>query len=260
MLRQLDLCSGIGVGFPLAGLQLGGFKLIGFCEQDDYCRDILNLRYPDTEIYPDIRSLPVVEGIDCITASPPCPPFSIQGKRLGADDPRDCFPAVIRAIASIQPRFFAIENVHGLLSCPYKPGYTIRYFSWLTTELSLCGFDVEWLCVASGHFGSSFVRRRLLMVGVARSLKLDWERTTTWTEQVRGTITELGSDRPSRGCESDFSRGCFSDSTGMVRPIGTPSGNSTVRRQREALGNCLDPRVAKVALARILYLNSLLEK
>ncbi|NER30728.1 MAG: hypothetical protein F6J89_24710 [Symploca sp. SIO1C4] len=91
MLTQLDLCSGVGAGFPLAGLQLGGFELIGLCERDDYCRDILSKRFNSCYIHTDVRdtkdlnSIRTVFGeIDLISASPPCQPFSEKGKRKGA--------------------------------------------------------------------------------------------------------------------------------------------------------------------------------
>ena len=55
-LTQLDLCSGVGAGFCLAGLQ-HGFNLIGTAEIDEYCSGILELRYPGTHNYGDVQSL-----------------------------------------------------------------------------------------------------------------------------------------------------------------------------------------------------------
>ena len=123
MLRQIDLCSGIGAGFPLAGKFTGGFDLYRLCEIDDFAKDILSKRFPGVPIFSDIRTTEWDCNADVVTASPPCQPFSIAGKRLGAADERDCLPFVFRAIATIRPRFVAIENVPGLLHCPYMPGY-----------------------------------------------------------------------------------------------------------------------------------------
>jgi site-specific DNA-cytosine methylase len=173
MLIQLDLCSGIGAGFPNAATQLGGFNFIGVCETDEWCSSILKLRFPAAHNYGDVQTLDTSglamerlsrDGI--ITASPPCPPFSIEGKRQGADDSRDCFPAVTHTIASLQPRFFAIENVTGLLNCPYKPGASHSYFRYILGYLSKFGFDCEWTYVSSGHFSAPFRRERVLLVGV----------------------------------------------------------------------------------------------
>jgi DNA (cytosine-5)-methyltransferase 1 len=257
MLTLKDYCSGVGVGFPLAATQLRKFTLTGLCEIDEYCRDILSLRFPGVPIERDIKALDSKrEKVEVITASPPCQPFSVQGKRLGADDDRDCFPALLAKIATVKPRFFCIENVRGLLSCPYKPGFKVRYFAGILDQLSRCGYDVEWQVARSGFYQCPFLRERLLLVGFSRSIEFR-QQPCTWTEQIRSeleanwTSTKRGVHQPS------FSRECFYDSRGMVRPLGVPNGNSTTRRRREALGNCLDPRVAAVALRRVLYLDSI---
>ena len=76
MLRQLDLCSGVGAGFPLAGIKLEEFELVGLCEIDSWCQGILSTRFPEVPIYSDVRRLPRLTNIDIITASPPCQPLS----------------------------------------------------------------------------------------------------------------------------------------------------------------------------------------
>ncbi|MBC1237602.1 DNA cytosine methyltransferase [Nostoc sp. 2RC] len=160
-MQQLDLCSGVGAGFPLAATIKRGFQLVGVSEVDAYCCDRLSKRYPNVTNYGDVRTLPGREirkqwgEIDLITASPPCQPFSLQGKRQGAADERDCFPAVKRAIESIRPRFFCIENVPGFLNCPVQPGRTTLYIQHFLRQISRLGYDAEWLCVSSGSFGGT---------------------------------------------------------------------------------------------------------
>ena len=264
MLRQLDLCSGVGAGFPFAGIRTGGFALVGLCERDEWCQSILKLRYPDLPIIADVKRYDWSDknkynrcrDIDIITASPPCQPFSVQGKRLGADDERDCIPAVIKAIASIQPKFFAIENVKGLLSCPYRPGFRVRYFAGILTKFSECGYDAEWIVVSSGHFTSPFLRERLLLVGISRRVEF-LSQPCSWSEQIR---EQLESQRrfTKRGVlESELSRKSLPTAVRLHEPVGVAIGISINRRRREALGNALDPRVAAVALQRILYLQSI---
>lgn len=59
--------------------------------------------------------------VDLITGGPPCQPFSTAGKRLSVGDPRgSLFKEFIRIVKEIQPRFFVMENVRGLLSAPIK--------------------------------------------------------------------------------------------------------------------------------------------
>ena len=49
-----------------------------------------------------------------LAAGPPCTPFSNAGKRRGRNDPRDLFPAVIRAARELKPQAVLVENVFGL--------------------------------------------------------------------------------------------------------------------------------------------------
>ncbi|MBD1903459.1 DNA cytosine methyltransferase [Coleofasciculus sp. FACHB-64] len=261
---QLDFCSGVGAGFALAGLQLG-FDLVGLCENNLYCRDILSKRYPRRTILGDIKHLDwtnikysCITDADIITASPPCQPFSVQGKRKGADDERDCFPAVIRAIAAVQPRFFCIENVPGLLSCPFKPGWASgSYFEILAGAIEQIGYRWEKLLISSGHFGSPFLRERVLLVGISRGLKFDWGRATTWTDQVREFFERERASQQGRGIRPGYPKRLVQHPEELARPLGVPSGSGTIRSQRAAAGNLLDPRVAAVALRRVLYLSSL---
>jgi DNA (cytosine-5)-methyltransferase 1 len=51
--------------------------------------------------------------VDLLWASPNCQPYSRAGKKQGALDPRDGWPATVAAISQIQPRWIVIENVQG---------------------------------------------------------------------------------------------------------------------------------------------------
>jgi DNA (cytosine-5)-methyltransferase 1 len=50
-------------------------------------------------------------AVDIVTAGYPCQPFSVAGKRRGADDPRHLWPHVARIIGEVEPPFVFLENV-----------------------------------------------------------------------------------------------------------------------------------------------------
>lgn len=52
---------------------------------------------------------------DVVIGGPPCQPFSLGGKHLGAADHRNMFPQAVRAVREIAPKAFMFENVRGLL-------------------------------------------------------------------------------------------------------------------------------------------------
>src|SRR5919202_5969157 len=59
--------------------------------------------------------------VDLVAGGPPCQPFSTAGKRMSVGDPRgSLFKDFIRIVDALQPRFFIMENVRGLISAPIR--------------------------------------------------------------------------------------------------------------------------------------------
>lgn len=114
MMRHLDLFSGIG-GFALAARMAGGFETVAFCEIDKYCQRVLRKNFPNVPIHDNVKTLNGNEygPIDIITGGYPCQPFSLAGKRSGANDDRHLWPEVFRITRSIKPRWLLLENVVG---------------------------------------------------------------------------------------------------------------------------------------------------
>jgi DNA (cytosine-5)-methyltransferase 1 len=175
--------------------------------------------------------------IDVITASPPCQPFSIEGDRRGAADERDCFPAILQIVRNYQPFFAVFENVPGLLSCAYVPGDRQLYFNYVLQELSSSGYDAEWLSISSGHFTSPFLRERILLVAISRSLELSWKGTTSWHQQARKLAEETRVIEQQRGTQSGYPLRVVQNPSELARPLGVKSGDGTIRQQRKAIGN-----------------------
>lgn len=126
-MRELALFSGAGGGL-LASHAFLQTRPVGYVEYDDYCQQVTARRIkdgilPNAPIYGDIRTF-IAEGyarrhrgmVDLLTGGFPCQPFSSAGKRAGADDPRNMWPATLEAIRIIRPPFCLLENVRGLLS------------------------------------------------------------------------------------------------------------------------------------------------
>lgn len=57
-MKHLDLFSGIG-GFALAASWVWGpeHKIVGFCEIDKFCQQVLNKHWPDVPIYDDVKEI-----------------------------------------------------------------------------------------------------------------------------------------------------------------------------------------------------------
>ncbi|AUM72971.1 DNA cytosine methyltransferase [Paracoccus jeotgali] len=115
----LSLCSGVG------GLELGlhlacpRYRTVGYVERDAFAAAVLVARMEDAAmdhapVWDDVAGFdgrPWRGAVDIVTAGYPCQPFSVAGRRRGADDPRHLWPHVARIIGECEPPFVFLENV-----------------------------------------------------------------------------------------------------------------------------------------------------
>lgn len=117
-----SLFSGIG-GAELAASWLGWTNVF-HCEIQEFQRKVLEYWFPNSVSYEDITKTDFSEWrghIDVLTGGFPCQPFSVAGKRKGAEDNRYLWREMLRAIRQIQPTWIVGENVNGILSM-VQPG------------------------------------------------------------------------------------------------------------------------------------------
>lgn len=117
-----SLFSGIG-GAELAASWLGWTNVF-HCEIQEFQRKVLEYWFPNSISYEDITKTDFSEWrghIDVLTGGFPCQPFSVAGKRNGAEDNRYLWGEMLRAIRQIQPTWVVGENVNGILSM-VQPG------------------------------------------------------------------------------------------------------------------------------------------
>ena len=178
-MRELSLFSGAGGG--LLGTHLLGWRPIGYVEFNDYCQRVLRARIddgclPNAPIFGDIRAFNS-DGyarryrgvVDVITAGFPCTPFSAAGKRQGADDERNMWPATIECIRLVRPRYCLLENVPGLLSS--------GYFGTILADLAESGYDARWRILSAAEVGAPHRRNRLWIVAHTSGTR-EWEKHT----------------------------------------------------------------------------------
>jgi DNA (cytosine-5)-methyltransferase 1 len=139
---HLDLFSGIG-GFAIAA-QNCGYETVAFCEKEKYAQQILKERFGAVladadnrrqaqrqiqatgdkqcrqrpKLHDDIFTLDGADyaGVDLLTGGFPCQPFSVAGKRRGAEDDRAIWPQMLRVIREAKPTWIIGENVAGIVT------------------------------------------------------------------------------------------------------------------------------------------------
>ena len=220
MLRHLDLFSGIG-GFSFGLENTDFFKTVAFCEQDTFCKKVLNKHWQDVPIYNDVKELSydrlrsdglVSERnpIHILTGGYPCQPMSTAGKRKGKEDTRYLFPEYLRLIKELSPIYAIGENVSGHIGLGLNEvfedlehlNYRIRCFS---VEASCLGAwhrrqRVWW--IAENISDSNHNRNRTSTSGTRSSGKkksIKWNRRIAQSKSS-GHSKDVSDSNRQRGC------------------------------------------------------------
>jgi DNA (cytosine-5)-methyltransferase 1 len=185
------------------GIEASGFNVVSVVEKDHDAAKTILLNRPDLKESAVPREIEKVssqrlleEGgrflkldralqvgeVDLVTGGPPCQPFSTAGKRGSVTDPRgSLFMEFIRVVKEVQPRFFLMENVKGLLSAPIRhrpinergknhlpladdemPGSALRV---VLSEMSQIGYKVAWNLLQAADYGVPQNRERVVFIG-----------------------------------------------------------------------------------------------
>jgi DNA (cytosine-5)-methyltransferase 1 len=186
-LRVVEICAGAG-GQSL-GLEQAGFNHLAAVEIDEMACATLTLNRPDWPVIrgdiTDCRKFDPssYEGADLLAGGVPCPPFSVAGKQLGADDERDLYAFAIDLFARIQPSALLLENVRGLAS-PRFAGYRARVLE-IVRKLGYWG---EWRLLQASDFGVPQLRPRLVFI----ALKNDFAPYFSWPQEDSTNTPNVG--------------------------------------------------------------------
>jgi DNA (cytosine-5)-methyltransferase 1 len=185
----LELCAG-GGGQAL-GFELAGFDHAAVVEYEAKFCQTLRLNRPSWDVHhQDIREFKGApfKGVDIITAGVPCPPFSVAGKQLGADDERDMFPAALDIMASAKPRVIMFENVPGLAAAKFS-----SYRNDLFAKIRHLGYEPEGRLIQASDFGVPQLRPRYIILGMKIDdwNRFNWPIPTMDAKTVGETLVDL---------------------------------------------------------------------
>ena len=181
------------------GLEAEGFKTLALVEVDRVAQRTLeanrhSCNYPKFRLFGDINRVSVKELLEAaalepgqatlVSAGPPCQSFSTAGRRGSITDPRGgLFHHFVRMVEGIQPRFFVMENVRGILSAalrhrplhlrgPDSPPLSEKeeLGSLLRTVIlpalrKTLGYEVVYGLVNAADYGVPQMRRRVFFLG-----------------------------------------------------------------------------------------------
>ncbi len=199
--RAISISLFTGAGGLDIGMEQAGFQTVSIVEKEpdaaktvalnrpyfnNAARDIQNITYQNLlEEGGRVLDLgrPLRPGeVDLVTGGPPCQPFSTAGKRGSVIDPRgSLFMDFIRIVAEVQPRFFVMENVKGLLSAPIRhrphlergegcPALELdemhgAALGVVLTEMKHLGYRVVYNLLEAADYGVPQNRSRVIFIG-----------------------------------------------------------------------------------------------
>ncbi len=174
------------------GIEKAGFDIRLACEVDKYCRQTISTNRPNIALLGDINKYSADDvlqaakiskytDIDLIVGGPPCQAFSTAGKRQAFQDDRgNVFLKYIDLVLELKPKYFVIENVRGLLSCPlYHRPHTERgdgypglqddelkggALNYILSKLKKSGYAYSFELYNAANFGTPQCRERVIIV------------------------------------------------------------------------------------------------
>lgn len=181
MYHSIEICA--GAGGQALGLEMAGFSHTVLVEYEkDYCECLKRNRPKWNVLCQDVHQFdgrPYNGQIDLLSGGVPCPPFSIAGKQLGADDERDLFPQMLRLVEEINPRVVMIENVRGLLGANFN-----TYRTWISGRLNTLGYNVHIQLLNASDYGVPQLRPRVVIIGIRTDLMDFFEFPQKMPEQT----------------------------------------------------------------------------
>jgi DNA (cytosine-5)-methyltransferase 1 len=188
-LTCLEICAGAG-GQSL-GLEQAGFSHLAAVEIDRDASATLRLNWPDWDVQQlDVHHFKGIDyrGVDLLAGGVPCPPFSIAGKQLGADDERDLFPQALRLVEECEPAAVMLENVRGLATARFAP-----YREQVLARLHELGYETDWQVLNASEFGVPQLRPRFILVAMRPEVAghFEWPRPVRTPPTVGETLRDL---------------------------------------------------------------------
>ena len=226
-MKFLDLCAGIG-GFSL-GLERAGMTCAGQVEIDPFCLRVLEKHWPTVPRWKDVKDESILEqlpAVDLVCGGYPCQPFSVAGKRRGADDDRHLWPYVLGIVQRLRPAWCLFENV---------AGHVTMGLDVVLSDLEEAGYACRPLVVPAVAIGAPHRRDRLWILAHT-------SRTGFAEPRIHPSpqYSEVQGER--EGIEPFAIHGWPAES-GLVRVVhGVPHRVDRVK----ALGNAVVPDVVEV--------------
>lgn len=220
--RILDLFCGAG-GFSYGMHRNQHFQTVVALDFNEKAADTFKKNMPEAEVVvgditdinikKDIIKKSKANKVNMIIGGPPCQGFSMKGKKLGLEDPRNfLFLEYLKIVEEIKPEVFVIENVKSLLSTAG---------GWFKDEILIyiekLGYSVSYGILNAKRFGIPQARERAIFI-CSKSRNIPLPIGTDDVVTVRDAISDLAYLESSEGdFELEYSTEAQSEYQKMMR-------------------------------------------
>ena len=195
--QVLDLFSGAG-GFSCGLDMLPDFNTAIALDFDKSAIETFQKNFPDTKcicgnicdanIKENVVKYAKEKHINMIIGGPPCQGFSLKGKNLGLEDPRNfLFLEYLDLVDRIRPSIFVIENVKNLIAA--CDGFFIKQ---IYEKFEKLGYTLNHGILKASDFGVPQNRERTIIIGYKGAKKNSLPKRIVKEETtVRDAISDL---------------------------------------------------------------------
>jgi DNA (cytosine-5)-methyltransferase 1 len=164
-LDVVEICA--GAGGQALGLEQAGFGHALAVELDPVACATLRTNRPAWKIAQgDVADQTLwrpadYEGVAMLAGGVPCPPFTVAGRQLGANDERDLYAWAVELCGVIRPRALLLENVRGLSTARFR-----AYRQHVLDRLRELGYVPGWRLLHAADYGVPQLRPRTVLVAL----------------------------------------------------------------------------------------------
>ena len=202
--KFIDLFCGAG-GLSLGCAQAGGIPVAALDSDEDSIKTYQNM----FSVCQDVQCAKIEEwkmkanpqDIDIVIGGPPCQGFSLaRGKRF-VDDPRNSlYKYFVTTVAHVQPKWFVMENVPGIISI--GDGVILEQ---IYQDFEAIGYKLTHKVINMAEYGVPQARKRTIFVGNNLGKNFCWPQpeyiampkgATKWNENYFRTVKMALNDLP----------------------------------------------------------------
>jgi DNA (cytosine-5)-methyltransferase 1 len=196
-LDVVEICA--GAGGQALGLERAGFEHALAVELDAAACATLRANRPGWKVAEgDVADARLwrprdYEDVALLAGGVPCPPFTVAGRQVGAQDERDLFAWAVELCGVIRPRALLLENVRGLSVARFS-----AYRQYVLDRLRELGYVPGWRLLHASDFGVPQLRPRFVLVAL-RPDDAPWFRWPSGTGVPPATVGQTLGDLMAAG-------------------------------------------------------------